>query len=261
MKYIPRGEVEWIKTKIIKIHEDGPEEKHLWKYEFLLPRPLADWDVFAVWERERFQSMEDNLNQGDILFDIGTEQGWCNLIYAQFVGPENIVLIEPTQEFWPNIEATWEKNYPDLQPQGFYDGLLSDKTSDKRKHGFTTWPDASGGPLIDRNKYQYIHDNDENVPELKLDDYVARTGIVPDALTMDTEGAEILILRGAEKTLREHKPLVWASLHPDLAVEYGYGDVQNIHDFMSSLGYKSRELAVDHEVHTIFWHKDSPEPK
>ena len=253
MNFIPRELIEWKTVKYIKSSEAGPEEDHVWDYEMILPRPLADWDVFAVWEKERIWSMSDNLKKGDVLFDIGTEQGWCNLIYAQFVGPENMVLIEPTQEFWPNIQATWEKNYPGIEPKAFYDGLISDKTSDERTKNFTAWPDASRGSLIDRNKYQYIDDNSENVPEITIDDYVKRTGVIPDALTMDTEGAEIAVLRGAEQTLREYKPLVWASVHPDLAIQHGFGDVQNVYDFMESLGYKHQYLATDHEVHEFFY--------
>jgi hypothetical protein len=48
---------------------------------------------------------------------------------------------------------------------------MSDKTTDDRT-GFTDWPDACVGDLIDRNKYQYIHDNGAGIPELRLDDLV-----------------------------------------------------------------------------------------
>lgn len=256
-EFIPADKVEWKPVKIIKLNTDGPADQHPYEYCFELPVPLADWDVFDYWEKERFDSMRDNLKQGMVLFDIGTEQGWCNLIYAQFVGPENMVLIEPTQEFWPNIKQIWERNY-DKTPKAFYNGLISDKTTDDRKtnpHFAKWWPKASDGDMIDRNKYQYIDANDENVPEMTIDDYVETTGVVPDALTMDTEGAEIVILRGAEKTLRKHKPLVWASVHPDLAIEHGFGDTKNVYEFMDKMGYDHKYLATDHEVHELFYPK------
>ena len=198
---------------------ERPDET--FEYEFWLPRPLADWDVFAVWERERFHSMRDNLTHGDVLFDVGTEQGWCNLIYASFVGPENMVLIEPTTEFWPNIQATWSRNYPLIWPAAYYHGLLSDKTNDDRTD-FLNWPTAIEGPLIDRNKYQYIWDNTQNIPEMRLDDLVTRSEVIPDAITMDVEGAELLVLQGAINTLIDYHPKVWASVHPDMALEH-YG--------------------------------------
>lgn len=252
MNFIPRENVEWVSTKIIKTSDVGPVQDHTYAYEFLLPRPLADWDVWDYWEKERFASMSEHLKQGMTLFDIGTEQGWCNLIYALFVGPQNMVLIEPTQEFWPNIQATWEKNFK-LPPKATYVGLLSDKTTVDRNQMFhNDWPPAANGDLIDRNKYQYIHDNEQGVPETTLDDMVANTGIVPDALTMDTEGAELLILRGAEKTLKQYKPLLWVSVHPDLG-ERDYGITKDdTLNYLASLGYKGTHLATDHEEHWFF---------
>jgi FkbM family methyltransferase len=194
--------------------------------------------------------MRDNLRQGMVLFDVGTEHGWCNLIYASYVGGENMVLIEPTPSFWPNIKATWEKN--DLWgPRGFYDGLLSDKTTDTRT-GFRDWPAASVGPLIDRNKYQYIHDNGAGIPEMRFDDLVLRMGVVPDAITIDVEGAELLVLRGAERTMRERHPLVWVSVHPDMLLrDYGT-EAGELHAFMADLGYTGEHLATDHEEHWFF---------
>lgn len=248
---IPLDQVEWKTVKFLKTSDAGPVENHVFAYEIELPLPLANWDVWDYWERERFDSMRDNLNYGDILFDIGTEVGWCNLVYAKFVGGDNMVLIEPTPEFWPNIKATWEKN--ELKsPLACYAGLFSDKTTDSRKTLSVDWPQESGGHLIDKLAYTYIHENKKEVPEITLDDYVGRTGIVPDALTMDVEGAELLILKGAEKTLREHKPKVWVSIHPDLG-ERDYGVTRDdVLKFMFSLGYRSDFLAKDHEEHWYF---------
>lgn len=252
MNFIKPENIEWKKVKILKSSTEGPVKNHKFEYEFELPVPLADWDVWDYWEKERFHSMRDNLSKGEILFDIGTEQGWCNLIYADFVGPENMVLIEPTKEFWPNIKQIWYKNYS-VAPKGFYTGLMSNKTTDgDLLVDYKEWPSASQGDQIDKNKYQYIHSNEDSVPEITLDDYVKRSGIVPDALTMDVEGAELLILKGAEKTLRNHKPKVWISVHPDLGLrDYGVESTETI-DFMKNIGYKAEYLATDHEEHWFF---------
>jgi len=244
MTFIDRDQAEWKTVHFL----EKPDET--FEYHFDLPRPLADWDVFACWERERFHSMRDNLTRGDILFDIGTEQGWCNLIYADIVGPDNMVLIEPTQEFWPNIQTTWEHNY-DQQPKACYSGLLSDVTN-TQLDTFNPWPAAAVGPLIDRNKYQYIHEHDVDVPQMTLDDFVERSGIIPDAITMDVEGAEFLIIHGATNTLINHRPLVWISVHPDLiARDYGCTD-QRLHAFMERLKYTPHLLAIDHEEHWLY---------
>lgn len=256
--FIKPEDVIWKKVRYLKEPLVGDDDGPLttWKYEFELPEPLASWDVFSYWESERIRSMEEHLEPGDILFDIGTEQGWCNLAYAHMVGPENMVLIEPTSEFWPNIRATWEKNF-DTSPLAFYDGLLSNKTNDLRNtnpNTFKWWPDKATGDLIDRNKYQYIHQNDDNIPEMKVDDYVELTGIIPRALTMDTEGSELLILRGAEKTLKRHHPKLWVSIHPDMSIR-DYGTTKGeLLEYLEGLGYSYKHLATDHEEHYVFIH-------
>lgn len=227
-------------------------QSDIYDYELILPEPLASWDVYDDWEKERIWNMRVNLKRGQILFDIGTESGWCNLVYADMVGPENMVLIEPTKEFWPNIYHTWYKNL-NKSPRAFYDGLFSNRTNDKRKSGFTHWPKLTKGPLIDRNKYQYIHDNEDKVPEITLDDYVKRSGVVPDALTMDTEGSELLILKGAEKTLKHYMPLLWVSIHPDLAERDYKVKPGQTEEYLLSLGYSGKLLGIDHEEHWFFF--------
>lgn len=244
MTFIERDQAQWKTVHFL----ERPDET--FEYQYQLPVPLADWDVFACWERERFHSMRDNLYCGNILFDIGTEQGWCNLIYADMVGPENMVLIEPTQEFWPNIQTTWDRNY-DWPPLACYPGLLSDVTNTNLRK-FDPWPAACQGPLIDRNKYQYIHSHDHDIPQMTLDDLVKRSNIIPDAITMDVEGAEIRILQGAMETLREHLPLVWISVHPDLLERDYNADAGQVHAFMAYMGYTGTHLATDHEEHWFY---------
>jgi len=245
-EFIPADKVEWRHVGYLRDENSLPFEYHL-----NLPRPLADWDVWDYWERARVHSMRDHLKPGMTLFDVGTEQGWCNLVYASFVGPEHMVLIEPTPEFWPNIRATWDKNFG-VEPKACYDGLFSDQTVDL-KTTFVGWPKDSNGPLIDRNKYQYIHDHTDGIPEIRCDDFMERTGIVPDAITMDVEGAELTVLYGAEWALAQHHPLLWISIHPDMAErDYGH-EPHEIFDYLDAFGYRAEHLATDHEEHWRFW--------
>jgi FkbM family methyltransferase len=196
--------------------------------------------------------MEQHLQKGDVLFDVGTEQGWCNLAYAQIVGAENMVLIEPTVEFWPNIKALWEKNFS-VKPKAFLNALCSDKdTGTITKAQTKSWPASASGDLIDRNKYQYIHENSEGIPEITLDTFVQVSGVVPDAVTIDVEGAELLVLKGAEQTLKTHHPKLFVSIHDDLGLrDYGVHPWQTI-AYLATLGYQGEYLATDHEAHWYF---------
>lgn len=116
MKFIERNDIDW---KVIPYLRKG--ESFNYEYSLTLNEPLASWDVWDYWEKERIHCMQKNLKQGEVFFDIGTESGWCNLVYADMVGPQNMVLIEPTPEFWPNIHALWYKNY-NVDPLACYAG-------------------------------------------------------------------------------------------------------------------------------------------
>lgn len=255
MNYISDENIEWKKVKYLKEPLEVTDEQAKWKYELVLPEPLASWDVFAVWEKERIASMEKHLKTGDTLFDIGTEQGWCNLVYAKMVNPENMVLIEPTFEFWANIRKTWEKNFV-VPPMSCYWGLFDNVTRADFDKGFDIWGVAGNEQIIDRNKYQYIHNSSDDITHLRLDDFVNFTGIVPDAITMDTEGSEYLILQGAEKTLEKYHPKLWVSIHDELGIrDYSVKPEQTV-EYLKGFGYRAEHLATDHEAHWVFLYDD-----
>lgn len=257
---IPKDEIQWREVKYLKHPLTATDEQAEWDYTLILNEPLASWDVFSYWEDERIQSMKTHLTKNDILFDIGAEVGWCSIVYASMVSPQNMVLIEPTMQFWGNIEAIWNKNCDHL-PKATAQVLFSDKdvTYDKDRKtnmkvgGFIKTPDF----IIDKMAYRYIHDNtkhelDKPIREMKLDTFVKTTGIVPTALTMDTEGSEYLILKGAEETLRNNNLKVWVSIHDDLGVrDYGKTPDDTI-ALLNSFGYSGEYLATDHESHYFF---------
>lgn len=245
------NDVNWVHRPYIKMHDNPPPESQ-WEYDIIMPDWLAEWDVYGDWEVERMDSMRDNLEKGDVLLDIGTEVGWLNIVYAQFVGPENMVLIEPTAEFWPNIKHTWKQNFPKTPPLACHYGLVSDKTTSDFVLPLHEYPAEAEGELIDKLAYRYIHEHGKRLPQITVDKYCELTGIKPDAMTMDTEGSELLILKGAEKNLRKRNMKVWISIHPELG-ERDYGvKPEQVHQFMEKCGYKGQYLATDHEEHWYF---------
>lgn len=247
--FIPPDKVEW---KLVKYLRQGQSRNY--DYELLLNEPLASWDVWDYWEVERVKSMEAHLKEGDILFDVGTETGWCNLVYAKIVGPENMVLIEPSPEFWPNIKSLWQKNFGDVFPLSCYAGFFSDKTNSLEVLPKHTFPSLSDGPLIDKNSYKNISENAHEVPQITIDKYVELTGIVPDAITVDVEGAELLVLKGAEKLLTEKSIHLWVSEHDDLALKGYNTNPDDVANFMQGLGYSREVLGTNHERH-VYYHK------
>ena len=247
MNFIERSDIEWKQVKYLR-----QGETFTYDYKLMLNEPLASWDVWDYWEKERVHSMRQHLKKGHVLFDIGTESGWCNLVYANIVAPENMVLIEPTPEFWANIHALWYKNF-NSDPRACYSGLMGNETTDARKgQDLNAWGSGYLGPIIDRNKYVYIHDNTQNIPMIKLDDFVFETGIEPDALNIDVEGAELLVLQGGENTLKNKNLKIFISIHDDLGIRDYNTTPEDTIGYLNSLGYQGEFLAKNHEAHWYF---------
>lgn len=239
---------EWRKVKYLGSAEKG------YRFELILPRPLADWDVFNYWEKERIESLAKNLTENSVVYDIGTEHGWLTVALAKATGgARNMVLIEPTKEFWPNIRQTWERNDLDT-PLACYPGLLGTEDYGATV-GYKSWPQISEGSPIDKNRYTYLHEQN-NADRTTVDSLRGMINATPDALNIDVEGAELEVLRGARNILMTAKPFVWVSIHPDLMHrDWGYR-ADRVHSFMKSLGYESKHLATDHEQHWFFYHPE-----
>jgi len=252
-EYIPTEDVKMVEQDVI--WEDGQPPR----YKIKIPDFLARWDVWQVWEKERFLSMEEKLKPGDVLFDIGVESGWMAAIHGQFVGPQNVCLFESSPEFWTHIRAVWEANFDQL-PAATCACLVSDQTKgtlELRPNFYASiWPPVAYRlNIIDTlkyRKYRYLHEHTHEIPQISIDDFVGQSQIHPKAIAMDVEGAELRVLQGARSTLQYDRPLVWLSAHPDL-LEKDYGTTQEeLGEFMYHANYALKHLATDHEVHLFF---------
>lgn len=226
------------------------------------------WDELPFWEKPRLDSMRANLRPGDVLYDVGTEEGDLSALFARWVEQRGVsklggvVLMEPNPRVWPNIRAIWEAN--DLaDPLLTWCGFAGPDTTTRPdwtnyfdgrgEHDATTWPECAYGPLIGDHGFLNLSERAEEVPTLSLDDLHRVIARAPDAITMDVEGSELRVLQGCTHLLMEHRPLVWVSIHPEFMRDL-YGDtVADLVEFMDGFGYQREHLAAEHEWHTFFY--------
>lgn len=201
------------------------------------------------YEPQRCFSMEANLKHGDVLFDVGVSDGWVSAIYAKFVGAENMCLFEPSSQAWTSIKADWDANGL-AQPLRTFWGFVGDTTqlipSAGTIEGETLeckdgWPLAAYADVLKEEAcFRSLLSTAQNIPQITIDDFVQTTENVPDGISIDVEGAELLVLRGARQTLKEYHPKIWLSLH-DLsgALTYDYHVTKkDVFDFLKSCGYE-----------------------
>jgi len=65
-----------------------------------------------------------------------------------------------------------------------------------------------------------------------------------DAINMDCEGSELLVLRGAEKTLRENRLKIFCEIHHDFLSQLGQS-VSDIIAYLRNLGFDVHSVSSD----------------
>jgi FkbM family methyltransferase len=214
-----------------------------------------------MYEEVHFSSVQSLMKPGDLFFDIGACDGQTSVLIADKVGPSNVVIIEPAEKNWSYIKNFWYGHFTEV-PRATYAGFL--EANDKPGQDCHSvvfqknWPNEVAYPLVTEGEleFRWLHyrDVDPGVaarPAMKLDTLASIVGI-PAGFTLDVEGAEFLVLKGAEKTLKENHPLVWVSIHPAFMQERFQTNPSTLHNFMADLGYKGTLLTSDHEEHWLF---------
>ncbi len=81
-------------------------------------------------------------------------------------------------------------------------------------------------------------------PQITLDKFCADRNLAPELIKIDTEGAEVGILKGAIDTLKQHRPILYLSVHPRHIIELG-STVDELEQLLKDLDYKVTDMDGD----------------
>jgi len=157
------------------------------------------------WQR-LFQKL---LHEGDVVFDIGAYQGEVSSFCSGLIGPSGrIVTFEPRKDHFKTLKLR-ARRLGNVTCESYVVSSMSGTAM----FYFGVEPHASGASTIvpelantDRLGKKI---KSELVESISIDDYCARHSIAPSFIKLDVEGAEDLVMAGAENTLRAHKPAVY----------------------------------------------------
>ena len=168
-----------------------------------------------------------HLEEGMVFYDVGAHHGLYTLLASYKVGePGLVVAFEPSGReravLKRNVEATGRRNVR-IEPSAAsdYDGV-------GELHSLSY---GTGLNYLARS----LDGRGVNVNTLRVDTYTA-TNPPPSVIKMDVEGSEVFALRGAEETLKQHKPLLLVELHEDHANRLGYSATET-RSYVERLGY------------------------
>lgn len=155
----------------------------------------------------------NTLKRGQTFFDIGANVGYYTILGSRLVGEGgSVVAIEPdlrnlfhlyqhvTMNKADNVTIVAAACADTLSVAAFSPGM-----------NCATGHLASG---IDHHGNR-IRNGSGIVSTVTLDEVVRRYGVAPDVVKIDVEGAEYLVLKGAEKTLLKARPKIFLSVHSE----------------------------------------------
>lgn len=230
-------------------------------WDIILPAHRAarpEWYSESGWEKPRLQALHARVTdiaktgRCPIVFYVGAEEGEFPALCSMWGA--GVVLFEPNPLVWPCIRVVWEANGLEA-PLYCYTGFASSKTDEDPsepecpqgdKDG---WPLCAWGPVIHDHQFRSLHDQGHRAPQIRLDDFVDRSGLVPDIICFDVEGAEWEVCRGAESILREIRPTLFASIHPEFMYEQRREYSTDFRYWLRQIGYRETFLEYYHELH------------
>lgn len=177
-----------------------------------------------------------------VVLDIGANNGVFSLIAA--INPKmRVYAFEPTPSTYEILKRNMFLNNLDDRVRTFQLAL-----ADKKGTAILKYPKGGGadGLACIGNPLRFREWVEFEVPVSTVDDFVREQGIDRvDLIKIDTEGCDLLVLKGAQELIRKFHPGILCEYHEINATQFGYhpGEIVKL---LTSWGYK----------HTVVSHED-----
>ncbi|MBN8938925.1 MAG: FkbM family methyltransferase [Rhizobiales bacterium] len=217
--------------------------------------------IAGQWEPHETTFLSSQLHAGSTFVDVGAFIGWFSLTAAQIVGPAGLVVA-----FEPQVEAH------ELLRRSVFHNRFEDRVttfplalSDRNSEAVLYRDGLSDAGGASNQGHAWINsanaeDNGfavRTVQTVKLDDLSLRRKI--DAIKIDAEGAEWLVLKGGERTVRASHPVVICELYPRQLAKVSHVTGDDLISLMRDWGYSANVLENDGNSLRAFRPEDMPQ--
>jgi FkbM family methyltransferase len=186
------------------------------------------------------------IKKGDVVFDIGANRGYYTLLFSHLVNRTGQVhAFEPVPPTFGklSIKTTAGKRFNNVclncvavgditHTVELYMPGADDGQASLTVHTSGSWKNAGVITTF-------------NCESIRLDDYCVFKEITRlNFIKCDIEGAELLALKGASKTIAGYKPIIYLEICRDWTANFGYDPVEIVR-YLNSFGYSAFHLVTD----------------
>lgn len=173
------------------------------------------------YEAEMLEDLRGRLPRGAVLVDVGANIG-NHTLFAAGVCEARVVAFEPSPSLAEHCAANLALN-------GVKDRVILRQEGVGAHSGRARIvPGPVGNAGMTRLE---LNDAGDDVDVVSLDESLATLGLVPTVVKVDVEGMEVDVLRGAEQTLRHHRPALYVEAADAEALAA-------VRDVLEPLGYE-----------------------
>lgn len=221
-----------------------------WGLRMFLPPRWKGVEKLIFVFRENYEAelalLECALSPGKTFVDVGANLGIYALVASRIVGPSGrVIAFEPSQQSFLLLKENVALNsFANVQ---IYPAAVSDRTGKAfLYHG----ADPSQSSL---GKDPCLKSKGEEVVTQSLDNALSQASVeCVDLIKMDVEGAEELVVRGANKVISSYKPTIIFEVNQEATARLGLSS-RGAWDLLESLGYKFFRVRGDgvHEANSL----------
>ncbi len=187
-----------------------PEDQHL------VPYTLMNFRSYEAPETEFLKAL---IQKDSVVLDIGANCGWYSLALARHCPTARIHAFEPI----PHTHGILLRN---IQHNGL-DNVIAHQLALSNQEAmleFLHTPRCSGATSLLKTGQPAPLEELEKVTCLSttLDFFCTHQDLAPDIIKCDVEGAELMVIQGAEKMLSYHKPVILIELLRKWSRQFGY---------------------------------------
>lgn len=198
------------------------------------------------------------VRRGDVVFDVGANQGYFTLLFSDIAGPTGVVhAFEPIPPTFASLSAR-------IRDQAGVDNVRLNNSACSDQASVTTMvvpgddPAQASLAIQQAGEWERSSARTEHVVKtIRLDEYIAANHCPRiDFLKCDAEGAELLVFRGMGSGLSRLRPLLSLEVNQAWTRAFGYEPIDLVrwlatsgYDLMFALQDRLRPVSPEQAAH------------